>query len=92
LFLREGVPPADFAAQTTPAQWDKSGAPGFQRRAVAVSLFRKTVPGHQNRQPAFFVIQQRGHEPGIRFQCLVDSVYFADGVVFHRPLVADVGK
>ena len=71
---------------------DKPGAPGFQRRAVAVSLLRITVLRNKHRLPSFFEFNQRRSQCRIGFQRPIKRSDLPCSIVLHRPLVADVGK
>ena len=68
------------------------GAPRGERRAVAEGLFGIAVLGNQHGLPPFVVFHPRGPERWLGFQGAVKGGDLAGSVVFHRPLVADVGK
>jgi len=65
------------------------------RHAVSAGRLRKAcsaVLGNQHGLPPFVVFHPRGPERWLGFQGAVKGGDLAGSVVFHRPLVADVGK
>ena len=71
---------------------DQPGAPRGERRTVAEGLFGIAVLRNKHGLPPFVVFHPRRPERRLGFQGAVKGGDLPGSIVFHRPLVADVGK